>query len=124
MHSVGPLNASVPSTARDISSRCGMLGALVGVCVIPGIPQSALSLQTVPQVRQGNFFCTRFEESFLLRLVWRKALLQVLQAKAGGQPVLGFRSRLHRVMHNSWPPVNIPAEAPQHHGKSQWGFVY
>ncbi|MEQ2157881.1 hypothetical protein GOODEAATRI_006381 [Goodea atripinnis] len=50
MHSVSSLNASVPSAARDISSRCGMLGSLVDVRVIPDILQSAQSLQTVSQV--------------------------------------------------------------------------
>lgn len=54
---------------------------------------------------------------------WRNALLRAEQAKAGGHRVLGFRGRLLSVMHNSWAPVNIPAEAPQHHGKSQWGTV-
>ncbi|MEQ2208315.1 hypothetical protein XENOCAPTIV_022491 [Xenoophorus captivus] len=50
MHSASSLNASVPSAARDISSRCGMLGSLVDVRVIPDILQSAQSLQTLSQV--------------------------------------------------------------------------
>lgn len=34
---------------------------------------------------------------------WKNALLHAEQAKAGGHQAHGFRGRLLRVMHNSWP---------------------
>lgn len=38
-----------------------------------------------------------------LGAAWRNAFLHAEQARAGGHQAQGFRGRLLRVMHNSWP---------------------
>lgn len=89
----------------------------VDIRVVPDIPQSALRLQTVSQVQQGEISLvglhhlgpspqstglTASPAALHPGAAWRNALLHAEQAKAGGHQAQGFRGRLLRVMHNSW----------------------
>lgn len=113
--SVSTSSTRAPIIAHDISSRCGMWSC-VDICFIPDIPQSVQRLQTVSQVQQGSFPCptpswslpasdnlTASPAALSPEAAWRNALLHAEQARAGRHQAQGFRGRLLRVMHNSWP---------------------
>ncbi|KAK5871540.1 hypothetical protein PBY51_004418 [Eleginops maclovinus] len=83
----------------------------VDIRVIPDIPPCVQRLQTVSQVQQGSstsvpphIGCLTASPAALSPgAAWRNAFLHAEQGKAGGHRAQGFRGRLLRVMHNSWP---------------------
>lgn len=107
----------------------------VDIRVIPDIPQPARRLWTVSQVQQGSSPralrhlgpSPRRTGLTASPLSWGKpgGMLSSMLSRRGLEDTgPGLPGPAATCNGQQLAPVNIPAEAPQPHGKSQQGFVY